>query len=215
MYEVRKRIGAELAKDQPAPADIVIPVPDSGVPAAIGYAQAANLPFELGLIRNHYVGRTFIEPSDRIRHLGVKLKHNANHGTVAGGAWCWSTIRSCAAPPRPRSWRWSARPARPRCTCGSRARRPPIPASTASTRLSAASFWPRQRSRRHGANHRRRQPRVPLARRPLPRRRRRAHDPAQPQYCDACFSGDYRPRSRTWARGGGRPALLDARGRLT
>jgi amidophosphoribosyltransferase len=84
VYEVRKRIGAELAKDQPAPADIVVPVPDSGVPAAIGYAQAANLPFELGLIRNHYVGRTFIEPSDRIRHLGVKLKHNANKGTVAG-----------------------------------------------------------------------------------------------------------------------------------
>jgi amidophosphoribosyltransferase len=84
VYEVRKRIGAELAREAPAPADIVIPVPDSGVPAAIGYAQAAGLPFELGLIRNHYVGRTFIEPSDRIRHLGVRLKHNANRSTVAG-----------------------------------------------------------------------------------------------------------------------------------
>jgi amidophosphoribosyltransferase len=84
VYETRKRIGAELAKEHPAPADVVIPVPDSGVPAAIGYAQAAGLPFELGLIRNHYVGRTFIEPSDRIRHLGVKLKHNANRATVAG-----------------------------------------------------------------------------------------------------------------------------------
>jgi amidophosphoribosyltransferase len=84
VYEARKRIGAELAKEHPAPADVVIPVPDSGVPAAIGYAQAAGLPFELGLIRNHYVGRTFIEPSDRIRHLGVKLKHNANRATVAG-----------------------------------------------------------------------------------------------------------------------------------
>jgi amidophosphoribosyltransferase len=83
VYEVRKRIGAELAREAPAPADIVIPVPDSGVPAAIGYAQAASLPFELGLIRNHYVGRTFIEPSDRIRHLGVRLKHNANRSTVA------------------------------------------------------------------------------------------------------------------------------------
>jgi amidophosphoribosyltransferase len=82
--ETRKRIGAELAREHPAPADLVIPVPDSGVPAAIGYAQAAGLPFELGLIRNHYVGRTFIEPSDRIRHLGVKLKHNANRATVAG-----------------------------------------------------------------------------------------------------------------------------------
>ena len=84
VYEVRKRIGAELAREAPAPADIVIPVPDPGVPAAIGYAQAAALPFELGLIRNHYVGRTFIEPSDRIRHLGVRLKHNANRSTVAG-----------------------------------------------------------------------------------------------------------------------------------
>ncbi|MGI9499969.1 MAG: amidophosphoribosyltransferase [Geminicoccaceae bacterium] len=84
VYEVRKRIGAELAAEDPAPADIVIPVPDSGVPAAIGYAQAASLPFELGLIRNHYVGRTFIEPSDQIRHFGVKLKHNANRSTVAG-----------------------------------------------------------------------------------------------------------------------------------
>jgi amidophosphoribosyltransferase len=84
VYETRKRIGAELARESPAPADIVIPVPDSGVPAAIGYAQAADLPFELGLIRNHYVGRTFIEPSDRIRHLGVRLKHNANRSTVAG-----------------------------------------------------------------------------------------------------------------------------------
>ncbi len=84
VYEVRKRIGAELAEENAAPADIVIPVPDSGVPAAIGYAQAAGLPFELGLIRNHYVGRTFIEPSDQIRHFGVKLKHNANRATVIG-----------------------------------------------------------------------------------------------------------------------------------
>jgi amidophosphoribosyltransferase len=84
VYETRKRIGAELAREAAAPADIVIPVPDSGVPAAIGYARAAGLPFELGLIRNHYVGRTFIEPSDRIRHLGVRLKHNANRSTVAG-----------------------------------------------------------------------------------------------------------------------------------
>ena len=84
VYEVRKRIGAELASENAAPADMVIPVPDSGVPAAIGYAQAAGLPFELGIIRNHYVGRTFIEPSDKIRHFGVKLKHNANRATVAG-----------------------------------------------------------------------------------------------------------------------------------
>jgi amidophosphoribosyltransferase len=84
VYEVRKRIGAELAHESPAAADMVIPVPDSGVPAALGYAAASGLPFELGIIRNHYVGRTFIEPSDRIRHLGVKLKHNANREKLKG-----------------------------------------------------------------------------------------------------------------------------------
>jgi len=84
VYEVRKRIGMELAREAPASADMVIPVPDSGVPAALGYAAASGLPFELGIIRNHYVGRTFIEPSDRIRHLGVKLKHNANREKLKG-----------------------------------------------------------------------------------------------------------------------------------
>ena len=79
VYQTRKAIGAELARENPvAGADLVVPVPDSGVPAAIGYAAASGVPFELGIIRNHYVGRTFIEPSDHIRHLGVKLKHNAN-----------------------------------------------------------------------------------------------------------------------------------------
>jgi len=84
VYEARKRVGAELAIESPIEADVVVPVPDSGVPAAIGFAAKANLPFELGIIRNHYVGRTFIEPTDRIRHLGVKLKHNANRGPLAG-----------------------------------------------------------------------------------------------------------------------------------
>jgi amidophosphoribosyltransferase len=84
VYEVRKRIGAELARESPITADIVVPVPDSGVPAAIGYSQESGLPFELGIIRNHYVGRTFIEPTDQIRHLGVKLKHNANRAKLAG-----------------------------------------------------------------------------------------------------------------------------------
>lgn len=78
VYEMRKSIGAELAREAPCEADLVVPVPDSGVPAAIGYAEASGLPFELGIIRNHYVGRTFIEPTDQIRHLGVKMKHNAN-----------------------------------------------------------------------------------------------------------------------------------------
>ncbi|MEO0329914.1 MAG: amidophosphoribosyltransferase [Pseudomonadota bacterium] len=84
VYDVRRQIGVELAKEQPAEADIVVPVPDSGVPAAIGYAHGAGIPFELGIIRNHYVGRTFIQPSDSIRHMGVKLKHNANRKLIEG-----------------------------------------------------------------------------------------------------------------------------------
>ncbi len=84
VYEVRKRIGAELALESPVEADIVVPVPDSGTPAAIGFSQAAGIPFELGIIRNHYVGRTFIQPGDSIRHMGVKLKHNANRRMIEG-----------------------------------------------------------------------------------------------------------------------------------
>jgi amidophosphoribosyltransferase len=84
VYEVRKQIGRELARESHVEADVVIPVPDSGVPAALGYASEAKIPFELGIIRNHYVGRTFIEPTDTIRHLGVKLKHNANKAQIAG-----------------------------------------------------------------------------------------------------------------------------------
>ena len=84
VYEIRKNIGAELSREQPVEADLVIPVPDSGTPAAIGYSQASGLPFELGIIRNHYVGRTFIEPTESIRHLGVKLKHNANRAQIEG-----------------------------------------------------------------------------------------------------------------------------------
>lgn len=84
VYEVRKKIGAELARENPVEADTVIPVPDSGVPAALGYAAESGLPYELGIVRNHYVGRTFIEPTDQIRHLGVKLKHNANRRFIEG-----------------------------------------------------------------------------------------------------------------------------------
>lgn len=84
VYEVRKRIGEELARESPVEADVVIPVPDSGTPAAIGFAQGANTPFELGIIRNHYVGRTFIQPTAAIRHMGVKLKHNANRRMIEG-----------------------------------------------------------------------------------------------------------------------------------
>jgi len=84
VYQVRKEIGAELAREAPCDAELVVPVPDSGVPAAIGYAQASGIPFELGIIRSHYVGRTFIQPTDQIRNLGVRMKHNANKAFIEG-----------------------------------------------------------------------------------------------------------------------------------
>jgi amidophosphoribosyltransferase len=84
VYEIRKTMGRELAREAPAAADVVVPVPDSGVPAAIGYSQEAGIPYELGIIRNHYVGRTFIEPTQQIRQLGVRLKHSANRAVVQG-----------------------------------------------------------------------------------------------------------------------------------
>ena len=84
VYDARKAMGAELAREAPADADVVVPVPDSGVPAALGYARGCGLPFEMGIIRNHYVGRTFIQPTQAIRELGVRMKHNANRAVVAG-----------------------------------------------------------------------------------------------------------------------------------
>ena len=175
VYEVRKRIGAELAREAPAPADIVIPVPDSGVPAAIGYAQAAGLPFELGLIRNHYVGRTFIEPSDRIRHLGVRLKHNANRSTVAGrrvvlvddsivrgttSTKIVAMVRQAGATEV--HMRVASPPTIHSCFYG-------VDTPERGQLLAAQNDLDA-----HGADHRRRQPGVPVARRPLSRGRRRA-----------------------------------------
>ena len=84
VYDARKRIGAELARESPVEADVIVPVPDSGVPAAMGFAKESGIPFELGIIRNHYVGRTFIEPTDQLRNLGVKLKHSANRPVLEG-----------------------------------------------------------------------------------------------------------------------------------
>ncbi len=84
VYDVRKKLGRLLAREHPIEADMVVPVPDSGIPAAIGYAQELNIPWELALIRNHYVGRTFIEPSQSIRHFGVKIKPNAIRSMFAG-----------------------------------------------------------------------------------------------------------------------------------
>jgi len=84
VYQARYQIGVELANEAPAEADIVVPVPDSGVPPAMGYAEASGIPFQMGLIRNHYVGRTFIEPQQSIRNFGVKLKLNPNRKIIEG-----------------------------------------------------------------------------------------------------------------------------------
>ena len=84
VYDCRKSFGNVLAKEFPVDADIVVPVPDSGVPAALGYSEQSKIPFELAIIRNHYVGRTFIQPSQSSRHSSVKLKHNPNKSSVNG-----------------------------------------------------------------------------------------------------------------------------------
>jgi amidophosphoribosyltransferase len=84
VYETRKRLGMQLAREQPAQADLVIAVPDSGVPAAIGYSKVSGIPYDVGLIRSHYVGRTFIEPQQSIRHFGVKLKLSAVREVLRG-----------------------------------------------------------------------------------------------------------------------------------
>lgn len=84
VYEARKALGVELAREYPSDADFVVPVPDSGVPAAIGFSRESGIPLEFGLIRNHYVGRTFIEPKQSIRDFGVKIKLNANSSILSG-----------------------------------------------------------------------------------------------------------------------------------
>ncbi|MEN9874070.1 MAG: hypothetical protein RL186_967 [Pseudomonadota bacterium] len=84
VYDVRKRMGMRLAQETAIDADVIVPVPDSGVPAALGYAESSGIPYELGIIRNHYVGRTFIEPTQHMRTLGVRRKHSANRGVLTG-----------------------------------------------------------------------------------------------------------------------------------
>ncbi|MEM6407310.1 MAG: amidophosphoribosyltransferase [Pseudomonadota bacterium] len=84
VYEVRRDIGRELAREGPVEADMVCPVPDSGTPAAIGYSQESGIPFEMGIVRNQYVGRTFIEPTEQIRNMGVRLKLNVNRALMRG-----------------------------------------------------------------------------------------------------------------------------------
>jgi len=192
VYETRKQIGVELAKEAPANADIVVPVPDSGLPAAIGYAQQSKLPFDLGIIRNHYVGRTFIQPTDRIRHLGVKLKHNANRRFIEGkrvvlvddsivrGTTSTKIVEMVrAAGAREVHMRISSPPTKHSCFYGID--------TPQKEKLLAHNYTVEKMTRFIGADS--------LAYismdglyRALGEAKRHA---GTPQYCDACFSGDY------------------------
>jgi amidophosphoribosyltransferase len=192
VYEMRKRIGVELARESGIEADIVVPVPDSGVPSAIGYAEESKIPFDLGIIRNHYVGRTFIQPTDRIRHLGVKLKHNANRRFIEGkrvilvddsivrGTTSTKIVEMVrAAGAKEVHMRISSPPTKHSCFYGIDT---PLP-----EKLLAHNYTVDQMCRFIGADS--------LSfisldglYRAMGEVKRNAE---QPQYCDACFSGDY------------------------
>ena len=192
VYEMRKQIGIELAKESGIDADIVVPVPDSGVPAAIGYAQQSGIPFDLGIIRNHYVGRTFIQPTDRIRHLGVKLKHNANRrfienkrvilvdDSIVRGTTSTKIVEMVRnAGAKEVHMRISSPPTKHSCFYGIDTPQP--------EKLLAHNYTVEQMNRFIGSDS--------LAfismdglYRAMGETRRNAENP---QYCDACFSGDY------------------------
>jgi amidophosphoribosyltransferase len=137
--DIRTELGRVLAREAPADADVVVPIPDSGVCAAVGFAEESGLSLQIGLIRNHYIGRTFIQPQQAIRHFGVKVKLNPVGASSRASVWCCWTTRSSAARRAARSSRWSRRPARARCTCASAARRQSPRASTGSTRQAGRS----------------------------------------------------------------------------
>ena len=124
VHEARVEMGRVLAREHAVEADLVIGVPESGVPAAVGDSQESGIPFGQGFVKNAYVGRTFIQPSQTLRQLGIRLKLNPLEHTIRGKKSSSSTTRSCAATPSgPRSG-CSARRAPWRCTCGSAAARP-------------------------------------------------------------------------------------------
>ena len=201
-------MGAELAREAPAEADVVVPVPDSGVPAALGYAHACGLPFELGIIRNHYVGRTFIQPTQSIRELGVRLKHNANRAVVAGKRVVLiddSIVRGTTSVKIVQMMREAGAP------------RGPFPHLLAADHLSRLlrhrHARARQAARRaHGSRRDARfvggrQPRFPLRRRHLSRHGLSRPQSAQPQFTDHCFTGDYPTRLVDRRRFAGRQQL--------
>jgi amidophosphoribosyltransferase len=192
VYEARKRIGRELALESSVDADIVVPVPDSGVPAAMGYAVESGIPMELGIIRNQYIGRTFIEPSEHIRHLGVKLKHSANRpilkdkrvilvdDSIVRGTTSKKIVEMVrAAGAREVHMRISSPPTTHSCFYGID--------TPERSQLLAASHDVEQMAALIGADS--------LAFVSIDGLYRAlgkaARDPEKPFYCDACFTGDY------------------------
>jgi amidophosphoribosyltransferase len=208
VYKARKRIGAELSRESHVDADVVIPVPDSGVPAAIGYSEESGIPFEIGIVRNHYVGRTFIEPAQQIRHLGVKLKHNANRAMIEGkrvvlvddsivrGTTAIKIVEMVrAAGATEVHMRIAAPPTTHSCFYGiDTPQREELLASALDVEGMARHITVDSLAfisldglyRAMGEDGR---------------------DPEQPQFCDACFTGDY-PIRLTDAEDGGAPAQL-------
>jgi amidophosphoribosyltransferase len=193
VYEARKRIGRELAREAPVVADIVVPVPDSGVPAALGYAAESGLPFELGIIRNHYVGRTFIEPTDQIRHLGVRLKHNANRADLEGkrvvlvddsivrGTTSMKIVEMVRhAGAREVHMRISSPPTTHPCFYGI--------ATPSRDQLLAAQFDVDQMARHIGVDS---LAFISIDGLYRAMGERRGRDSLAPHFCDACFTGDY------------------------
>lgn len=192
VYDARKRIGAELARESGVDADVIVPVPDSGVPAAMGYAQESGIPFELGIIRNHYVGRTFIEPTDHIRNLGVKLKHSANRSVLEGKRVILvddSIVRGTtskkivemvrAAGAKEVHMRISSPPTTHSCFYGID--------TPERSKLLAATHSVEEMAKLIGVDSL-----SYISLDGLYRALGKAgRDPAQPYYCDACFTGDY------------------------
>jgi amidophosphoribosyltransferase len=191
VYEVRKAIGAELSREAPVEADYVVPVPDSGVPAALGFSQESRIPFELGIIRSHYVGRTFIQPTQEVRHLGVKLKHNANSALVHGKSIVLvddSIVRGTTsvklvqmmrdAGAREVHMRIASPPTRHSCFYGVD--------TPERAKLLAAQMNVEQMRDYINADSL-----AFISIEGLYRALKQERDPARPQRCDACFTGDY------------------------
>ncbi len=193
VYETRRRIGVELAKEAPVEADLVCPVPDSGTPAAIGYSQESGIPYAMGIIRNQYMGRTFIEPTEQIRNMGVRLKLNVNRAIIEGKRVILvdnSVVRG---------------------TTSMKIREMVMDAGAAEVHFRIASpptMWPcfygvdtPDREKLLAAHMTEEQMRVHLGVDSLrfvsldglyrAAGEAEGRDPKAPQYCDACFSGDY------------------------